>query len=58
MKVVVVGAGLAGLTAASTLVARGVEVVVLEARERVGGRTHGIEVAPGSMGRRGRRLSR
>ncbi|MFG1959495.1 flavin monoamine oxidase family protein [Nonomuraea sp. NPDC049028] len=47
MSVVVVGAGLAGLTAATDLVASGVEVTVLEARERVGGRTHGIEVAPG-----------
>lgn len=48
MKVVVVGAGLAGLTAASGLTAHGADVVVLEARDRVGGRTHGIEVAPGS----------
>ncbi len=48
MKVVVVGAGLAGLTAAAGLTARGADVVVLEARARVGGRTHGIEVAPGS----------
>ncbi|WP_035840357.1 flavin monoamine oxidase family protein [Kitasatospora azatica] len=43
---VVVGAGLAGLTAATALAARGVEVTVLEARERVGGRTHGRQVAP------------
>ncbi|WP_055586261.1 flavin monoamine oxidase family protein [Streptacidiphilus griseoplanus] len=47
MSVVVVGAGLAGLTAATELAARGIEVTVLEARDRVGGRTHGIEVAPG-----------
>lgn len=48
MNVVVVGAGLAGLTAAERLRQRGVTVTVLEARDRVGGRTYGIEVAPGA----------
>jgi monoamine oxidase len=47
VRVVVVGAGLAGLTAATDLAAAGADVTVLEARDRVGGRTHGIEVAPG-----------
>ncbi|MBD0689187.1 flavin monoamine oxidase family protein [Streptomyces sp. CBMA123] len=46
---VVVGAGLAGLTAATGLAARGYAVTVLEARDRVGGRTHGIEAAPGVL---------
>ncbi len=49
MKVVVVGAGLAGLTAASDLTAAGVDTTVFEARHRVGGRTRGIEVGPGSV---------
>jgi monoamine oxidase len=45
MRVVVVGAGLAGLTAAVDLATAGAEVTVLEARDRVGGRMHGIPVS-------------
>ncbi len=43
-----VGAGLAGLAAARRLVARGHEAVVVEARERVGGRTEGLVLADGT----------
>ncbi|HZM83457.1 MAG TPA: FAD-dependent oxidoreductase [Candidatus Limnocylindrales bacterium] len=46
-QVAVVGAGLAGLVAATDLAARGAQVTVFEARDRVGGRTHGIEVTTG-----------
>ena len=38
MRVIIVGAGLAGLTCAKVLVERGVEVVVFEASDSVGGR--------------------
>jgi monoamine oxidase len=43
--VVVVGAGFAGLTAARELTQRGHDVVVLEGRDRVGGRSHTGAVA-------------
>ncbi|MFS8477424.1 MAG: NAD(P)/FAD-dependent oxidoreductase [Micromonosporaceae bacterium] len=49
VDVVVVGAGVAGLVAADRLVAAGRTVRVLEARDRVGGRTRSVEV-PGHPG--------
>ena len=47
MKVVVIGAGLAGLAAADALRREGVEVVVVEARDRVGGRVWSVPFAGG-----------
>src|SRR5215469_5856141 len=47
-NVVVIGAGLAGLAAARRLVARGHEVTVVEARQRVGGRTEGLVLDDGT----------
>ena len=47
--VLVVGAGLAGLTAARELVAAGRSVLVLEARDRVGGRVVSREIGSGKI---------
>lgn len=43
LPVIIVGAGAAGLSAAQQLQTHGVEYVVLEARDRVGGRVHTLE---------------
>ena len=47
--VVVIGAGLAGLTAARELVAAGRSVAVLEARDRVGGRLLNHDLGDGQV---------
>lgn len=48
MTVVVVGAGISGLTAARELHRRGIDVMVLEAADRIGGRTMSETTALGS----------
>lgn len=53
MRTVVVGAGLAGLSAAWNLAKRGHEVTVLEARSRVGGRTWSDQLSNGVTTERG-----
>jgi monoamine oxidase len=47
--VIVVGAGLAGLVAARQLVAAGRDVLVVEARDRVGGRTANASIGAGKV---------
>ncbi|HJP88549.1 MAG TPA: NAD(P)/FAD-dependent oxidoreductase [Candidatus Limnocylindrales bacterium] len=49
MRVIVVGAGFAGLAAAWDLERAGVEVIILEARERVGGRVWSRELGDGAV---------
>ena len=49
VDVVVIGAGLAGLVAARDLVAAGASVVVLEARDRVGGRLLNQPIGDGKV---------
>ena len=51
-RVIVVGAGIAGLAAANALTAAGIDVVVLEARDRIGGRLWTADVggSPIDMG--------
>jgi len=47
LRVIVVGAGFAGLACADSLVRLGHDVTVLEARDRVGGRVWSQELVPG-----------
>ena len=44
--VVIVGAGISGLAAARTLTRESCKVLVLEARNRPGGRIHSIRLPP------------
>src|SRR5262252_1844111 len=44
-RVVVIGAGIAGLTVANALRHGGVDCVVVEARDRIGGRLHTVDLA-------------
>ena len=48
-RVVVIGAGMAGLTAALRLTQTNHEVTVLEARDRVGGRVHSVTLSNGEV---------
>ena len=49
LRVVVVGAGFAGLAAADALLDAGADVTVLEARDRVGGRVHSRALSNGAV---------
>src|SRR5919197_945681 len=53
MRGCVIGAGFAGLVAATTLADRGVEPVVVEARRRVGGRVFSQQLANDAVAERG-----
>jgi monoamine oxidase len=44
-RVIVVGAGIAGLTVANALTHAGLDCTVLEARDRIGGRLHTVDLA-------------
>jgi monoamine oxidase len=52
-RIVVIGAGFAGLAAADVLRADGAEVTVLEARDRVGGRVWSVPFGDGAIVERG-----
>jgi monoamine oxidase len=48
-SILIIGGGIAGLTAADLLSAEGLTVVVLEARDRIGGRIHTVTSEKGSF---------
>jgi hypothetical protein len=51
-KVIILGGGVAGMTAAHELAARGFAVVVYELRQVPGGKARSMDAIPGSGGRR------
>lgn len=51
LDVIVVGAGISGLAAAKNLSLSGLSVVVLEARNRTGGRLHSVPTTAGVLAR-------
>ena len=53
IDIAIIGAGAAGLGAARTLERSGKSVIVIEARDRVGGRAHTIQAAPNVLFDRG-----
>ncbi|ARV60291.1 amine oxidase [Nostocales cyanobacterium HT-58-2] len=52
-QIIVIGAGLAGLSASYELLRAGMDVQVFEARERVGGRAHTVQLNAGQHGELG-----
>jgi monoamine oxidase len=52
-RVCIIGAGFAGLAAADALRSRGTEIIVLEARDRVGGRVWSVPFGEGAVVERG-----
>ena len=48
-KVIIIGAGMAGISAAQALMKSGFEVEILEARSRIGGRIHSVTTPTGKV---------
>ena len=56
-QVVIIGAGMAGLAAASTLASRGIKVILLEAASQLGGRARSVAIEYNSQDRKSTRLN-